>query len=144
VITFTTGVRIARPIDEVYALVADPLRFPRWNSAVQAVRLATGDPGEIGARYVMERDLPSGRAENQLEIVARMPPTEFAIRTLSGPTPFVYRYRLSAEPVTTLLELDAAVKLPGPAALLGPVAARGVRRGVDANLATLRTILEVT
>jgi Polyketide cyclase / dehydrase and lipid transport len=142
VTTFTTRVRIARPTDEVFALVGDPLRFPLWNSAVQAVRLASGDPGEVGSTYVMERDLPSGRAENQVEVFARLPPTEFAIRTLSGPTPFVYRYRLSAEPEATLLALDAEVKLPGPAALLGPVAARGVKRGVDANLAALRAILE--
>ena len=139
---FTTSVRIARPTDEVFALVGDPLRFPLWNSAVQAVRLASGDPGEVGSTYVMERDLPSGQAENQVEVFARLPPSEFAIRTLSGPTPFVYRYRLSAEPEATLLELDAEVKLPGPAALLGPVAVRGVKRGVDANLAALKAILE--
>lgn len=141
-IAFETSVRIALPVEEVFALVADPLRFPRWNSAVQTVRLATGQQGEVGSTYLMGRDLPTGRAENQLEVFARRPPSEFAIRTLSGPTPFVYRYRLSTEPGATLLELDAEVKLPGPAALLGPVAARGVKRGVDANLAALKAILE--
>jgi uncharacterized protein YndB with AHSA1/START domain len=142
VIAFGTSVRIERPIEEVFALVSDPLQFPRWNSAVETVRLATGHQGEVGSTYLMERDLPTGRAENQLEVFARRPPDEFSIRTLSGPTPFVYRYELSAEPGATLLELDAEVKLPGPAALLGPVAARGVKRGVDANLAALKAILE--
>jgi hypothetical protein len=142
VIAFETSVRIARPVEEVFALVGDPLRFPRWNSAVKTVRLTTGQQGEVGSTYLMERDLPTGRGENQLEVFARRPPNEFAIRTLSGPTPFIYRYRLSADAGATVLELDAEVKLPGPAALLGPVAARGVKRGVDANLAALKAILE--
>ena len=36
-ITFETSVRVECPIEEVFAFVSDPLLFPRWNSAVQAV-----------------------------------------------------------------------------------------------------------
>jgi hypothetical protein len=34
-ITFETTVRVKRPIEEVFAFVANPRMFPRWNSAVQ-------------------------------------------------------------------------------------------------------------
>lgn len=34
-IGFETSVRIERPIEEVFALVSDPLQFPLWNSAVR-------------------------------------------------------------------------------------------------------------
>jgi carbon monoxide dehydrogenase subunit G len=133
---FRTSVRINRPVEEVFKFVSDPRNFPRWNSAVQAVR-QTG-----GTTYAMDRDLPSGRAHNDLELFARREPDEFGIRTTSGPTPFTYRYALSRENGDTLLQLDAELELEGPAALLGPVAARAVKRGVDDNFAELKRILE--
>jgi carbon monoxide dehydrogenase subunit G len=126
--TFETSVHIIRPVDEVFAYVADPARFPDWNSAVESVTAA-------GARFVMRRRLPNGPATNELEIIARQPPTTFEIRTVSGPTPFVYRYRFEATENGTLVTLAAEVQVAG-------LVARLVRRGVDANLATLRSILE--
>jgi hypothetical protein len=65
-------------------------------------------------------------------------PREFAIRTLSGPTPLVYRYAFSPSDGGTLVELDAQVALPGAAALVGPLARRAIKRGVDDNFATLK------
>jgi uncharacterized protein YndB with AHSA1/START domain len=133
--TFATNVSIARPVDEVFAYVANPETFPDWNSAVESITPA-------GTRYVMRRQLPNGPATNELEIIARRPPRTFAIRTVTGPTPFVYRYRLEPTENGTLLTLAAEVELAGLASLAGPVVARAVKRGVDANLATLRSILE--
>jgi hypothetical protein len=142
VISFDTSVRIARPIDDVFDVVSDPLQFPLWNSAVRAVRSRGGQPGEFGSTYSMERELPGGPVENGLEVFARERPTEFGIRTTSGPTPFTYQYRLDPGRDGTVVHLDATVELSGPAALLAPVAGRAIKRGVDANLATLKRILE--
>src|SRR3954447_21419155 len=130
-ISIQTSIRIARPIDDVFALLADPLRFPLWNSAVTAVE-------ETGPAYTMRRSLPTGPAVNELEVVAREAPARFGIRITSGPTPFVYEYRLRAEGGATVVELDAEADLPGPKLLVGRV----VKRGIDANLATLRDLLE--
>jgi carbon monoxide dehydrogenase subunit G len=134
-ITIETSIRIARPADEVFAFLSDPLRFPLWNSAVTSVHGA-------GTRYVMHRSLPTGHAENGLEVLQSDAPARFAIRTTSGPTPFVYRYALSERGGATTVALDASVELDGPFALLGPLAGRAVRRGIDANLSTLRDALE--
>jgi hypothetical protein len=91
----------------------------------------------------MTRQLPSGQAENELEITAYERPREFAIRTLSGPTPFTYRYAFSASDDGTLVELDAEVDLSGALALAEPLARRAVKRGVDENFATLKRVLEL-
>jgi Polyketide cyclase / dehydrase and lipid transport len=125
----------------VFDYVSDPENFPAWNSAVQSVRRTSGE-GDAGATYLMERELPGGRAENELEVMVRMRPTEFDIRTASGPTPFVYRYRFTSEDGATEVRLAAEVELSGIAGALGPVASRVVKRGVDANFATLKGILE--
>ena len=140
-ISFETSVRIGRPIEEVFDFVSDPVQFPHWNSAVQSVRKTSGVPGEVGSTYSMERELPAGRAHNELQIIAREHPTGFAIRTTSGPTPFVYRYRFSSERGATLVHLDGSVELGGAAALVAPLAARAVKRGVDDNLAALEHTL---
>jgi uncharacterized protein YndB with AHSA1/START domain len=44
-IAFQTSVRVNRPIEEVFTFVSDPLLFPRWNSAVQAVHPIAGGGG---------------------------------------------------------------------------------------------------
>jgi uncharacterized protein YndB with AHSA1/START domain len=143
VIAFETDVRIARPLEEVFAYVSEPLNFPRWNSAVETVRQTSGGADGVPSTYVMERELPSGRAVNRLQVVAREPPRVFAIRTTAGPTPFHYSYSFSARNGATIVQLAAEVDL-GHAFFLGPLLRRAVRSGVDANLATLRAILETT
>jgi carbon monoxide dehydrogenase subunit G len=144
VITFETGVRVERPIEEVFAFVSDPLSFPRWNSAVQTVQRTSGESGGPGSTYSMRRELPTGQVENKLEVLSREHPTKFGIRTTSGPTPFLYNYRFVPDGAGTVVHLDASVDLPGVSAVLGLLAARAVRRGVDANLAALKHMLEAS
>jgi hypothetical protein len=74
--------------------------------------------------------------------VDRVPTSELTIRTTSGPTPFVYRYRFDSVDGGTLLHLSATVELGGIAGALGPLASRAVKRGVDSNFADLKAILE--
>jgi uncharacterized protein YndB with AHSA1/START domain len=142
VIAFETDVRIDRRIEEVFAYVSDPLNLPRWNSAVQAVRKTSAGDNGGASTYVMKRELPTGRAVNELEVVASEPPRKFAIRTTAGPTPFLYRYQFSAENGETVMKLEAEVELPGAAAFLPQLARRLVKKGVDDNFATLKQILE--
>lgn len=137
-IEFRTAVRIERPPEDVFQALANPEAYPRWNSAVRSVVPL----GPSRARYRMVRDLPSGTAENVLGVLEARAPEEIVIRASDGPTPFTYRYRLRASDGGTEVELDAEVNLGGVAGLLGPVAGRAVRRGVDENLATLKRLLE--
>jgi carbon monoxide dehydrogenase subunit G len=142
VIAFETSIRIQRGPPEVFDLVSDPVRFSDWNSAVRSVRLMSGQRGGTGSTYAMRRELPSGRAENQLEVTASERPSEFAVRTTRGPTPFAYTYRFAADAEATVLTLEAKVELGGVAGALGGLAAPMVKRGVDANLTQLKRSLE--
>jgi hypothetical protein len=95
------------------------------------------------ATFVMHRDLPTGPAANGLEVFELEPPARFAIRTTSGPTPFSDRYTFASDGGGgTVLALDATADPGGAAKLLGPLAAHAVKRGVEANLATLKRTLE--
>jgi len=136
VIAFQTSIEIDRPPADVYAVVGDPTTYSRWNSAVRSVEPVDADG------YRMVRELPTGLAENHLEVVAARSPEFVVIEASDGPTPFTYRYEIHEAGHGTELELDAEVELGGAAALLGPLAARAVKRGVDENLATLKQLLE--
>jgi|SRR5215207_9643033 len=140
-IEFTTSVHVFRPLEDVFAYAADPRTFPDWNSAVESVVATSPSGPAAGARYVMSRQLPDGRASNELEIVSWAAPSDFTIRTTSGPTPFVYRYSFTPADGGTLVTLVAEVDLGVPG-FMQPLVARGVKRGVDANFSTLRAILE--
>jgi uncharacterized protein YndB with AHSA1/START domain len=141
-IAFETSTRIKRPVEDVFAYVSEPRNFPDWNTAVQAVRKTSGSESGAGSTYLMERDLPTGRAVNELEVVAIERPRKLVIKAIAGPTPFLYRYRFSAENDEAVIELEAEVELPRAAALLPQLARRAVKQGVDANFATLKQILE--
>jgi uncharacterized protein YndB with AHSA1/START domain len=142
VIAFETEVGIDRPVEEVFAFVSDPLNIPHWNSAVEAVGKTSAGENGRASTYSMERKLPTGRAVNELEVVASEPPRTFAIRTTAGLTPFLYRYQLSEDNGETVVKLEAEVELPGAAAFLPQVARRLVKKGADDNFATLKQILE--
>ena len=107
-----------------------------------STRPTSAAANKAGSTYAMTRQLPTGAATNQLEIVASKQPHEFAIHTTSGPTPFLYRYRFAVEKGRTIVHLNAQVQLDGVAALLPQLARLAVKHGVDDNLAALTQILE--
>jgi ligand-binding SRPBCC domain-containing protein len=141
-IVFQTSIGVKRPAEEVFAYVCDPRNLPAWNSAVQAVRPTSPATDGVGSTFSMNRELPTGPAINQLEVIASKPPREFTIRTTTGPTQFLYRYQFAAQNGETVVQLDARVELDGVATRLPQLARRAVKKGVDDNLATLKLILE--
>jgi polyketide cyclase/dehydrase/lipid transport protein len=126
----------------VFAFVRDPRNLPAWNSAVQAVRPTSPATDGVASTFSMKRELPTGPAINQLEVIASKPPHEFTLRTTAGPTPFLYRYQFAAQDGETVVQLDAQVELDGVATRLPQLARRAFKKGVDENLATLKVILE--
>jgi uncharacterized protein YndB with AHSA1/START domain len=134
---FETTIEIARAPQDVFDYAADAGRLAEWNVAVTTVEPLPGTPGH----HAMRRRLPTGPAINEIALAATRP-DEMTIRTISGPTPFVYRYTFEPTSTGTRITLRAEVELGGLARLAGPLAAHGLRRGVEANLTSLRDILE--
>lgn len=136
-IRFETRVEIARAREQVFDFVADAGRLAEWNLAVTTVEPLPGAPGH----HVMRRELPTGPAINEIAIAVSRP-VEMTLRTITGPTPFVYHYTFESTSAGTRITLRAEMELGGIARLAGPLAAHGLRRGVDANLSSLRNRLE--
>jgi hypothetical protein len=108
------------------------LRRARWLRRDRRLRLDILDRARAAERS----------SRNGLEVFVREQPAEFGIRTTSGPTPFVYDYGFAPDGDGTIVHLDASVELVGVTAALGPLAARAIRRGLDANFTALKRTLE--
>ncbi|MEU5996101.1 SRPBCC family protein [Spirillospora sp. NPDC047418] len=135
---------IAAPPAVVFDFVSDLFTMPQWYSAVESVHLVEGS-SRRDARYAVHRRLPTGRARNEVRVTSYIPDTEVTFSSVSGPTPFTYCYRVSPAPPGALLQLDGSITaagLPGPAALLSPLAEQVFGRGMRENLLQLKTIIE--
>jgi hypothetical protein len=142
--TFQLSLPIAASPTTVFAFVADFTTMPRWYSAVQRVDRLDGTSG-LGTRYAVHRHLPGGPARNEVEVTAFEEGREVAFTSLSGPTPFVYRYLVEPDGDASRLTLEGSISgagLSGPAALLGPLAEGVFKRGMRDNLGVLKEILE--
>lgn len=142
--SFQLSLDIAAPASAVFDFVADFTTMPRWYSAVKRVERLGSTTGP-GARYEVHRQLPDGPARNEVEVTSCESGREVTFTSLSGPTPFVYRYLVEPDSDATRLTLQGAISgagLTGPATLLGPPAERLFQRGMRDNLGVLKELLE--
>ncbi len=142
---FTLSTTIERPIETVFAFLADSENTPRWYEAVVRAEKLTAGPVRRGTIYRMVRKLPQGRAENRVEVSELEPNERVTLRSLEGPTPFTYRTTLEPAPGGTRLTLEGTITgegLKGHAALLAPLASTFFKRGMAENLRTLKRVLE--
>jgi uncharacterized protein YndB with AHSA1/START domain len=143
-VSFQLSLDIAATPSTVFDFVADFTTMPRWYSAVQGVQRLNSAIGR-GARYEVHRQLPGGGARNEVEVTSYVSGREVTFTSMSGPTPFVYRYLVEGNSAAARLTLQGTISgagLTGPAALLGPLAERLFRRGMEDNLEVLKGLLE--
>jgi len=143
---FTLELEIAAPPKKIFDFIADFGTMPRWYSAVERVELVRGSGG-VGTKYLVYRELPGGRAENEVEITSLVENSEVTFTSQRGPTPFVYRYVVQPDGMGTRLILNGTISgagLTGPAALLAPAAEGLFKRGMKENLGQLRRVLEAS
>lgn len=138
-IQFEHEIAIDRPIEEVFAFLADFTNIPLWNYYVQEVHQLTPGEPTLGTRYDQIR-----RDDRQrYEITAHQRPHVIGIATLAGERPAFDRLMSlqSTDPQATRLhdrwELDT-----GHPQLLQRLGATRIRAGVGANLAVLKQLLE--
>jgi uncharacterized protein YndB with AHSA1/START domain len=144
---FTIEIEIGRPPAVVFDYLAQVENTTKWYSAVERADKLTTAPVSTGSCYRLLRQLPTGPAINDVEVTEFVPNSVFTIASRSGPTPFTYRYRLSPQGKNTQLRLDGEISGEGLGrgfGLVAPFAERLFGRGMRANLATLKQLLELS
>ena len=137
------GIRIARPPEDVFALVAEPANDPRLVRQVRSVEQVLGAGPGPGARYlVVHRPVPL-RPERRMDhrCVGWDPPHRIAWREDDGTDVIDVEYRLTPDAGGTRFEQRDEAHLGAPA-LLRPVLRAGLGRDLARQLRALRRVLE--
>jgi hypothetical protein len=140
--TFQNTLMIQRPVEDVFAFLADFENIPTWNYAIVKTRKTSPGPVGVGTTYRQLRSIPD-RSEEGFEVTAFEPTTRLEVHGDIGLFTATISYLLA--PVGDGTRLVNVVDLePASAAsrLLAPLATSRVKAAVAANLNTLKQLLE--
>ncbi len=140
---FEIEILLKRPIADVFEYVTWGEHLPIWNSSFLEVRRISKDFPGVGTLYLVLRELPQGDVENTLEVIEYEQDSKLTVKTITGPAPFVYRYRFSPKGESTKLSIQAEVEeqeLP-PRTSSSPTS-RSAKHRLKENLRALKTLLE--
>jgi carbon monoxide dehydrogenase subunit G len=139
--SFENTVIIRRPVEDVFAFLADFENVPRWNYAIVETTKVSPGPVGVGTTYRQTRSVPR-RSEEGFEVTVFEPASRFEVQGQLGP--FTARVSYLLEPTGGGTRLTNAVDLgsSGLLMLVAPLASSRVKRAVAANLDVLKQLLE--
>jgi uncharacterized membrane protein len=131
------SIEIARPVDAVFAFVADARNDPRWCPKVRSVELV-----DDGRYAVVHKPVP-GKPERQMEMtrVAFDPPKRIEWREDDGTDVFNVTYELEDGDGRTRLTQRSVAQVGAPR-LLHPIYKAGIGRDIAKQLKALKKLLE--
>jgi uncharacterized protein YndB with AHSA1/START domain len=131
------SVEIARPVEDVFAFVADARNDPRWCPKVRSVEQVDGD------RYAVVHKPVPGKPERRMDMtrVSMEPPRRIEWLEEDGVDVFRVSYELEATAGGTRLTQRSSAEL-GSSRLLRPLYKAGIGRDVARQLKELKKLLE--
>jgi hypothetical protein len=140
--TFENTVTIRRPVQDVFAFLADFGNVPAWNYAIVETRKTSPGPVGVGTTYRQVRSIPR-RSEEGFQVTVFEPARRLEVHGDIGPFTATVGYVLApagdGTRLTNAVDLEPA---SGALRLLAPLAASRVKAAVAANLDTLKQVLE--
>jgi uncharacterized protein YndB with AHSA1/START domain len=133
-------VQIARPADDVFALLTDVKRVPEWQAS--AIESHADGPIAEGVRIHERRHFLGHDAETELEVTAFEPGRRLALRTLRGPVKLAIDHRLEERDGGTSVHVTAEGKPQGLLRLAGPAVTARARQELKRDFERLKAILE--
>ena len=134
------SVEIARPADEVFALLTDVSRVPEWQAS--AVDSRADGPLAEGVRIHERRSFLGHEGETELEVTAFEPGRRLALRTLRGPVKLSIDHVLEERDGRTALQVTAQGRPHGLLRLAGPAVRARARQELRRDFERLKAILE--
>jgi uncharacterized protein YndB with AHSA1/START domain len=140
VIRVELTLEIARPAEEVFALLTDVTRVPEWQAS--AVESQADGPLAEGVRIHERRHFLGHDAETELEVSAFEPGRRLALHTLKGPVKLEIDHRLAEKDGHTTLHVTAEGRPHGLLRLAGPAVTAKARQELHRDFDRLKAILE--
>ena len=139
-VKFEVAVEINRPIDEVFAYMADPTKTPEWNSIVEEAR-PSETPVRRGTTISSRARFLGRKIDSTFEVVEYVPNKTFVQRT---DKPFAFTITNVFEAAGKGTRVKGAFEgEPGGFFKLGePILARIAKKQFQAQLDTAKELLE--
>ncbi len=136
------SVVIERPVEEVFAFVTDPENEPLWQSTSLETERTSGGPVGVGSTFRNTSKFLGHRVESAYEVTEMETPRKQCVKIVSGPIPGsgCYLFEPAEDGTRFTQKFDAEVG--GFFRLAEPLVARAIRRQFDADMATLKDVLE--
>jgi uncharacterized membrane protein len=137
------NIEIDRPVEEVFAYVANPENLPEWSGPAIEVKDVPG-PLKEGDTFIVVAKFLSRRFETPYGRISYEPNRRYTDRATGGPVPdqdWTYTFEEVAGDTTRVTR--AVEGEPGGFfKLAGPLIERALKRQVRADLETLKDLLE--
>jgi carbon monoxide dehydrogenase subunit G len=139
--SFENTVIIQRPVEDVFAFLADFENVPKWNYAIIETRKVSPGPVGVGTAYRQTRSVPR-RSEEGFEVTVFEPARRLEVQGQIGPFKAGTSYLLAPAGSGTRLTNAVELESSGLLAVVTPLATSRVKHAVAANLDKLRQLLE--
>jgi uncharacterized membrane protein len=137
------SVVIDRPVEEVFAFATDPNNDPLWQSTSLETEQTSEGPLDVGATLRNTSKFLGRRIESTFEVTENEPPHRQCMRVTSGPIPGSGCYLFeSADGGSTRFTQIFEAEVGGFFRLAEPLVGRALRRQMQADMATLKDLLE--
>lgn len=134
-------VHIRRPVEKVFAYLADATNLRAWQAGLLENEQLTEGPLRVGTRFREVRRRGPRQSEIQAEITAFEPDKRFATKTISGPQATV-SYAFDPDTEGTRLTYQFSLQTGGFMRLMEPLIAGSIKKDAEADFQKLKTILE--
>ena len=142
-----TSIVVERPIEDVWAFVANIENMDKWVVGVSEPRLSNGRDMGVGATYTSKYTYAGKTQTIDYEVTAYEPHRHFATRSTEGPFPFEGELDLErvgqGTKVTNTIDAGSdGLFTTITFKLLGPLVRISMRRQLHKELVALKSILE--
>jgi uncharacterized membrane protein len=140
--TIEISIDIQRPLEIVFAFVADPRNGPQWQGAIKAVRMTPDGPPRVGTKTTVVASFLGVKLEPTNEITALEPNRFVSMKGSSGPATLEGTFRVEAVGSGTHLSATLQVEPGGLFKVAGPVFASQFKKQFEADFQRLKELLE--
>ncbi len=134
---------IERPVEEVFAFTTDPNNESLWQSTSLETEQMTEGEVDVGTTFRNTSKFLGRTIESTYQVTENDPPHKQCVRITSGPLPGTGCYFYEpADGGSTRFTQTFETEVGGFFRLAEPLVARAIRRQMEADMATLKDLLE--